>query len=110
MDLGKNIKFMRKRRGFTQVELSNKTGISAQAISNIERSYSKATQPQLESLSNALNCKISDLIVDDKEVDYEKIMFSDKKAFDALPLEDRMRILERLQEQADFMIERAKKQ
>ena len=29
MDLGKNIKFMRKRRGFTQVELSNKTGISA---------------------------------------------------------------------------------
>ena len=35
-------------------------------------------------------------------------MFSDKKAFDALPLEDRMRILERLQEQADFMIERAK--
>lgn len=73
MDLGKNIKFMRKRRGFTQVELSNKTGISAQAISNIERSYSKATQPQLESLSNALNCKISDLIVDDKEVDYEKL-------------------------------------
>ena len=49
---------MRKRRGFTQVELSNKTGISAQAISNIERSYSKATQPQLERLSNALNCKI----------------------------------------------------
>ena len=55
-----------------------------------------------------MNCKISDLIVDDKEVDYEKIMFSDKKAFDALPLEDRMRILERLQEQVDFMIERAK--
>lgn len=100
---------MRKRRGYTQVELANLSNVSSQIISNFERAYTEPNQKQLSTLAKALNCKISDLIeVDEIDVDYEKIMFSDKKTFDKLPKEEKKRILQNLQEQADFMVERAK--
>ncbi|NMK90635.1 helix-turn-helix domain-containing protein [Staphylococcus capitis] len=107
MNVGQNIKEFRKLRGMTQLELAVKADISSQVISNIERNYSQPKQSQLENLAKVLNCQISDLIVEN-DVDYEKIMFSDKKAFDALPKNEKRRILNNLQEQADFMIERAK--
>ncbi|PTK30783.1 helix-turn-helix domain-containing protein [Staphylococcus hominis] len=111
MSVGTNIKDMRKMRGKTQVDLSIAAGLTSQIISNIERGYSQPNQTQLKAISKALNCKISDLVEDDEgvNVDYQKIMFSDKHAFDALPKEERQRILEVLQAQADFMIAQAKK-
>lgn len=105
-----SLKSMRKRRGYTQVELAELSGVSSQIISNFERAYTEPNQTQLSALAKGLNCKISDLIeVDDIDVDYEKIMFSDKKAFDTLPKHEKQRILQSLQEQADFMVQRAKK-
>ncbi|WP_433912302.1 helix-turn-helix domain-containing protein [Staphylococcus sp. LKG3-3] len=103
------LKSMRKRRDYTQVELAEMSGLTSQIISNFEREYTEPNQRQLAALAKALNCKVSDLIeIDDLDVDYEKIMFSDKKSFDALPKEEKQRILQNLQEQADFMVERAK--
>lgn len=78
MNIGKNIKEFRKLRKMTQLELAAKANISSQVVSNIERNYSQPKQSQLEKIAKVLNCKISDLIVEN-DVDYEKIMFSDKR-------------------------------
>lgn len=110
-DFGKTLKDIRKRRGLTQLTLAKNVGLTSQVISNFERGYTQPNQEHLKNLANALNCKISDLVAYDvEEIDYEKIMFSDKASFDALPKSERERILENLQLQADFMIERAKQQ
>ncbi|MDW3783688.1 helix-turn-helix transcriptional regulator [Staphylococcus saprophyticus] len=106
-----NLKAMRKRRGFTQSELGTLSGVSGQIISNYERAYSRPNEEQIRKIAKALNCQVNDLIdLSDIEIDYEKIMFSDKKSFDQLPNKEKARILQNLQEQADFMVERAKNQ
>ncbi|HDP5827309.1 helix-turn-helix domain-containing protein [Staphylococcus xylosus] len=106
-----NLKAMRKRRGLTQSKLAELSGLSGQIISNYERAYSRPNEEQIRSIAKVLNCQVNDLIdLSDIEIDYEKIMFSDKKAFDDLPDDEKARILQNLQEQADFMVERAKRQ
>lgn len=122
-ELKDNLKHIRKRKGLTQKDLAYKINkiydlesdkedppVTPQIISNIERGYTQAGHEMIKRLSTALSCSIEDLIGDtDVSTDYEMIMFSDKGAFDALPKEERNRILNQLQEQADFLIERAKK-
>lgn len=104
-----NLRAMRKRRGLTQGQLAERSGVSGQIISNYERAYSRPNEIQIRKIAKALQCQVNDLInLNDMEIDYEKIMFSDKKAFDELPNDEKARILQNLQEQADFMVERAK--
>ncbi|MCC2087952.1 helix-turn-helix transcriptional regulator [Mammaliicoccus sciuri] len=109
-ELKDNLKHIRKRKGLTQKDLAFKIDATPQIISNIERGYTQASHGIIKQLAVALSCSVEDLIGDtDVSPDYEMIMFSDKSAFDALPKEERNRILNQLQEQADFLIERAKK-
>lgn len=104
-----NLKRIRKRRKYTQRELANITGYTPQVMSNLERGYTHPNNKQLEKISEALLCSVSDLVGSSSiKTDYEMIMFSDKDAFDKLPKEEQNRILFQLQEQADFMIARAK--
>lgn len=109
-ELKDNLKHIRKRRGLTQNDLAIKINVTPQVISNIERGYTKTSHIIIKRLTDALACSVGDLVGgNETSVDYEMIVFNDKATFDALPEEEKNRILDQLQEQADFLVERAKK-
>ena len=62
VDLGKRIKSIRKRKGLTLQDLSEKSGMSATAISAIERNVSSPTVNTLSSLGKALGESLSFLL------------------------------------------------
>ncbi len=61
-DVGKRIKSIRKRNGLTLQELAEKSGVSATAISAIERNVSSPTVTTLASIARALGESISSLL------------------------------------------------
>ena len=62
IDVGKRIKSIRKRKGLTLQELAEKSGISATAISAIERSVSSPTVTTLAGIGRALGESLSSLL------------------------------------------------
>jgi transcriptional regulator with XRE-family HTH domain len=56
------VKEWRKHRGLTQIQLSERVGIGQGSLSDLERGTFAYTQPMLEALADALNCKPWDLI------------------------------------------------
>ena len=62
------LKDMRIRRGWSQVELSERSGVPQPMISEIETGSVKAPQvPTLYALARALRCTVDDLIQEEKE-------------------------------------------
>ncbi|MDK7927115.1 MAG: helix-turn-helix transcriptional regulator [Staphylococcus simulans] len=104
-----NLRKARKSRKMTQVELAEKIGASSQVVSNLERGYTNPRGKDIEKLAKALNYPVNSLISSDIKKDFEPIIFSDKAAFDSLPLSEQQRIYQTLQEQADFLVQRALK-
>ena len=66
--LGKKIKELRIKRGFTQEQLSEKIGIGERNLSKIECGYNFITAETLSNLITALNVKAKDLF----DFDYYK--------------------------------------
>lgn len=62
IDVGKKIKSIRKRKGLTLQELAEKSGISATAISAIERNVSSPTVTTLAGIGRALGESLSSLL------------------------------------------------
>lgn len=62
IDVGKRIKSIRKRKGLTLQDLSEKSGMSATAISAIERNVSSPTVNTLASIGKALGESLSSLL------------------------------------------------
>lgn len=62
IDVGKRIKSIRKRKGLTLQVLSEKSGMSATAISAIERNVSSPTVNTLASIGKALGESLSSLL------------------------------------------------
>ncbi len=62
LDVGKRIKSIRKKKGLTLQELAEKSGISATAISAIERNVSSPTVTTLACIGKALNESLSSLL------------------------------------------------
>jgi transcriptional regulator with XRE-family HTH domain len=60
--VGDNIRFIREKRGFTQEELSVKTGMSKTFIGDIERAQKAPTTISLEKIAKALGVKTSLLL------------------------------------------------
>lgn len=58
---GKIILEARLRKGLTQVELANKTGIYANTIAKIERDVQKPKFSTLKKLAEALDLNLSDI-------------------------------------------------
>lgn len=56
------IKEWRDFRGFTQERLAERVGLTAGAISQLERGLTGYTQPTIEALADALNCEPGDLL------------------------------------------------
>ncbi|MCQ9290653.1 helix-turn-helix domain-containing protein [Staphylococcus hyicus] len=106
MTTGQRIKDLRKSRGLRQIELSEKTGLSTQVISNIERGYSKPNDTQIRLIADALNVSTYEILDGDFSKEIIPLMFKDKSAFDSLPGEKQQEIMELLKDQADFLIER----
>lgn len=106
MNTGKRIKEIRKSRGWRQYELSKKTGLSTQVVSNIERGYSKPNDKQLRLIADALNVSTYEIMDGDFSKEAIPLMFKDKSAFDSLPSAKQQEIMELLKDQADFLIER----
>lgn len=62
IEVGKRIKSVRKKKGLTLQELSEKSGISATAISAIERDVSSPTVSTLAAVARALGESLSALL------------------------------------------------
>lgn len=62
LDIGKRIKSIRKKKSLTLQELSEKSGISATAISAIERNVSSPTVSTLSNIGRALGESLSSLL------------------------------------------------
>jgi transcriptional regulator with XRE-family HTH domain len=69
IDVGKRIKSIRKRKNLTLQEVSEKSGMSATAISAIERNVSSPTVYTLASIGRALGESLSSLL-GEAEVEY----------------------------------------
>lgn len=62
-DFGKRLKAYREELGLTQIALAQKTNLSNQIISNLERGYTKTlSYSDLTLLANALECEPGDLM------------------------------------------------
>ncbi len=74
IDVGKRIKSIRKRKGLTLQELSDKSGMSATAISAIERNVSSPTVSTLVNIARALGESLSSLLgEEEKEYIFTKL-------------------------------------
>jgi len=63
--LGKNIKFFRLRRQFSQAELAERSGISITFLSNIERGNNYPQAGTLCNIADALGAEIWELFKDE---------------------------------------------
>lgn len=64
MDIGKNIKAIRKKQKMSQVDLSEKSGLRQGTISAIEVGTNKPNLDTLLLISHALGCTVSEIIGD----------------------------------------------
>lgn len=55
----------RKFRNLTLEALAERIGVTAGALSQLERGETGYTQPMLEALANAMNCEPADLLIRD---------------------------------------------
>jgi transcriptional regulator with XRE-family HTH domain len=78
---GENIRELRKEKGLSLQELSQKSGVSTSMISQIERSNADPTMTTLYKICTALNITIAELIMENEELgivvkrDNRKTMF-----------------------------------
>jgi transcriptional regulator with XRE-family HTH domain len=78
VDVGKRIKSIRKKKGLTLQELAEKSGISATAISAIERNVSSPTVSTLSCIGKALAESLSSLL-GEVEIKYALTRAGDRK-------------------------------
>ena len=74
--LGANIKYYRKKRGFSQEELSEKAGISARHLSFIENGAAFVSAELLEKLTEILKVSASVLFYTQKENSWDDTILS----------------------------------
>ena len=60
--LATNLRSLRKARGYTQLELSRRSGIPNRYISNIEQELKNISLANLEALAAGLDCFEEDLL------------------------------------------------
>ena len=72
---GKNVKFLRYRKGYSQADLAEKIDISITFLSNIERGIKYPQPDMLSKIANALGVDVNELFV------VEPISCKDNKRF-----------------------------
>lgn len=76
MEVGKEIARLRKERGMTIRELSDKTGITYSSLPNIESGNTDIRIGTLEKIAKGLRIKVSDII---KNAEIEAVKVSKKE-------------------------------
>lgn len=108
----------RQNRNLSLRQVAYKTNLSATYISELERGLRNTPSPErLKNLASALNIDYEYLmqqagyLKDNKGNNdpYDILMFSDKDAFESLSEDERNRILNSLRDQADYLIDKAKR-
>ncbi len=70
MELPKKLKYLRKRNGWSQLELSEKLGVSRQAISGWEAGSSQPSTGNLQCLSKLYDVPMEVLLNDEKKLEF----------------------------------------
>lgn len=110
----------RNKRSYSLNQVAYKTTLSNTYISQLERGLRATPVPEdLRKIAQGLNVDYNHLMElagyidkrDEQSIDDPNgiLMFSDKEAFDTLPEEDRNLILTSLRDQADYLIDKAKR-
>lgn len=68
---GKRIRDLRKAKGWSQMKLSEKSGVSWQHVGSIERAERAMTVDALDKLCSALGCDAVDLLTDEARLGQE---------------------------------------
>ena len=61
--LARNLRRLRKARGYTQLALARRSGLAHRYISNIEQELKNISLANLEALSRGLECSVADLFM-----------------------------------------------
>lgn len=88
--LGKRVKALREKKGLTQEELEEKTGINTKYISAIERGNKNATIKTLEKIAKGLDVELYELFLFTIEPGSEKAM---RKVIESLLKESDLKAL-----------------
>ena len=91
MDVAKNIKRIREKKGMSQKELINAVGLGAPMYSRIETGKAEPSLTTLEKIAKALNVKLSDFFDNDANLE-------DINSYDS-DLVDKIKIIEILNEE-----------
>lgn len=81
ISIGKRIQYIREKKGITQEQLEEKTGINAKYISAIECGQKNITIKTLEKIAEGLDVKLYELFLFSEGLESEKAV---KKAIDSL--------------------------
>lgn len=81
LSIGKRIQSIRERKGLTQEQLEEKTGVNTKYISAIERGQKNVTIKTLEKVAKGLDVELYQLLLVSEEIGSERAV---KKALEAL--------------------------
>jgi len=71
MTISEKLRQLRKKKGWTQAQLSRFSGVSQQAISHIESGRNAPTGNTLKILAPVLGCTVDELLGEPRPVDHE---------------------------------------
>lgn len=94
MSLGKNIRRMRQDKGWSQVQLSDKTGIRVGHISKLEQDEGDPKLSTLHKLMEALECSPDSLLLDISKMNQSAILKQTLERAMNLPDVNRAAIIE----------------
>ncbi len=69
MNVGKNIRDLRERRGITQVQLAERVGITQAMLCQIERGTKNPSLQVGAEVAKNLSCKIEDLLAEESSTE-----------------------------------------
>lgn len=94
MSLGENIRHRRRDRGWTQGELSEKSGVKLGHISKLERNETDPKLSTLYKLMQALECSADSLLMDTKQMSLSAQLRASYERAEALPDHEKEVILD----------------
>ncbi len=94
MSLGNNLRRMRKDKGFSQDQLSGKTGIRVAHISKLESGSSDPKLSTIYKLMEGLNCSADSLLMDKNKVGINNILKITLERVERLPETNKRTIID----------------
>lgn len=67
MSIGENLRVLREKKGYTQITLAKKIGLSQGMVAQLERGTKTLSLPLAIDLSEILECSVMDFIQERKE-------------------------------------------